>query len=1128
MNKLLASVSFVFACIPAFASTFNVNATESAATINSVIASADGAPGNTVAFAAGNYSSLASTLNFGCANGTIYTGPNVGVVTQSNLPTAVLSAATATNYVVATSSNGTSLAVGAGCTIEYLRFSGTQGGLYVHYPASGILVQNNSFDGNNPPWNAGGSGVEANIWLDGLVSSTAGASAGISNISVLNNVFFNNCTLIRANAASTGGYCAATWVSAYNNHFTWSNNTVNGVEEGLKGAENPVNFATMNNIDVENNNMQGFSRIAIEIQHNSNGNAIFNHNAWYQPTNPSYNTFGLSLPIPSSASPTATINDNAILAVVPVTIAGSGGHYADGIEIWGTGASGQYNLFQGGNGGETCAAGFECSGWIMSIGPNTNQSWTNNYFSGTDVWNGTANDTGKAVTYEDGGSSSASGFVLANNTVVQTSTTQPTQTPVISPNGGSFAGPVTVTLSDPDTNHRLTIFYTTDGSTPAVFGPGGSAGTTQAYTTPFVVALGTTVKAIAQWGQGANQGISFPSFGWVPSSVTTQTYSSGGTVTLQSVTVAGVGGSTVQAGGTLQLSATCHYSDGSTTPCNTLDTHGNVVTGWSASNGDLTINSSGLATGVSIGTTTVTATVTGGMVSTPALTVTISASPLTLGSVSLATTGGVSSLTTIQTNQLVATCHYNDGSSTACDTVDSHGNGVSTFSSSVPASATVNTGGLVSGVAAGATNLTAAVIPAPAMLGSNVYTTTGYTSPGYINYNYGVTGTAPGTYTPGACQIYVPAMSWTAGQFIDCILTLSASATTQASSAFCSNRFTTTGSSWPGGFINISMASCSGLPQDTAFWLGNQTNIPGSPGQGFNNCGGGSGCNGVVPTQGSGTYGYWYVANATMGNYTGMTTTLLSGGALQVSEYLTLTTSPITSANLPLTITAAPPSLVSAYLTASGSSLVVPNTLQMAAKCHYTSGADQDCTVADIYGDAVSQWNTSDPTKATIGAVGSANPGLVTAVAAGTPSITARIAGTGPTSAAYPITITNAAVALTGISLSTTGGVTGLFVGSTNHLKATCTYSDGSSDDCTTTDAHGNLAHSYTSTTPAHATVNASSGLVTGVAAGTTTFTAVAGSFTSSALPLSVFAPLSGVYTITISGPVSFSGTVEF
>jgi trimeric autotransporter adhesin len=161
-------------------------------------------------------------------------------------------------------------------------------------------------------------------------------------------------------------------------------------------------------------------------------------------------------------------------------------------------------------------------------------------------------------------------------------------------------------------------------------------------------------------------------------------------------------------------------------------------------------------------------------------------------------------------------------------------------------------------------------------------------------------------------------------------------------------------------------------------------------------------------------------------------------------------------------------------------------------------------------------------TKATVN-----TSGLVTAVAAGTPGITAVING-GPSSASYSITITNPSVALTGVSLSTAGGVTGLFVGSTNQLKATCTYSDGSSDDCTATDAHGNTAGSYTSSSSAHATVGASTGLVSGIAAGTTNLSATAGSFSSPNLPLTVLAVPTGIYTITIKGPVTFSGTVHF
>jgi uncharacterized protein YjdB len=302
----------------------------------------------------------------------------------------------------------------------------------------------------------------------------------------------------------------------------------------------------------------------------------------------------------------------------------------------------------------------------------------------------------------------------------------------------------------------------------------------------------------------------------------------------------------------------------------------------------------------------------------------------------------------------------------------------------------------------------------------------------------------------------------------------------------------------------------------------NQTTA--NPAQGFSNCN--SSCSGAPPVYGSGTYAYRYVVN-TFGNYTNLQTTLTpSAGTQQVSQYIELTTTPVASATLPLSITMPPPSLGSAYLTASSSSMTVGNTMQMAAKCHYTSGPDQDCTVADIYGDAVSAWVSSDPTKATVNNVGTSNPGLVTAVAAGTPSMTAKIGSL--TSSAYPITVNNPPVTLTGVSLSLTGGVTVLFVGATNQLKATCTYSDGSSDDCTTTDVHGNLAHNYLSTSPAHATVNATSGLVTGVTLGTTTFTAVAGSFTSNALPLNVFPVLSGIYVITVGGPVKFSGTARF
>lgn len=214
------------------------------------------------------------------------------------------------------------------------------------------------------------------------------------------------------------------------------------------------------------------------------------------------------------------------------------------------------------------------------------------------------------------------------------------------------------------------------------------------------------------------------------------------------------------------------------------------------------------------------------------------------------------------------------------------------------------------------------------------------------------------------------------------------------------------------------------------------------------------------------------------------------------------------------------------YLGNSGSvnTMLVGQTVQFHAYCTYSGAPTQDCSTTDIYGDAVSAWSSSAPAKMTMGALGGANPGLATGVATGSANAQASINGS-PCINYWTMTVSTPT--LTGVSLATTGGVTGLFVGSTNQLVATCTYATVGPTNCTTTDEYGNVAGTWVSTTPAKATVS-TGGLVTGVAAGTTTFTAHAGSFTSAALPLTVLAVPTGVYTISITGPVTFSGKVSF
>jgi Chitobiase/beta-hexosaminidase C-terminal domain/Bacterial Ig-like domain (group 2)/Beta xylosidase C-terminal Concanavalin A-like domain len=592
MNRVLAVLT-ISTAVPALATTYTVPAGSSAKAIQAIVNTAGAVSGNTVVFSAGSYN-LTSTVDLPCTNGTVYSGPNVGplvisysrtgAMSLSNLPTAVFSVSN-NNYVFSVNNNGPSYtSPTAGCTIQYMAFSGTQGGIYVNYPSSGITVQNNAFYNNNPPWNDALPSSNSAIYLDGE-NGAGSASGGVSYISILWNSFFNNCSSIQANAwPDAGGDCNAVHVQSYNNYVVIKNNVVNQTEEGFKFYEQPYEYPVQFNVDVENNNMQGNSRILIEDQQPTNANAIFSHNAFYQPTNPSYNTFELSMPLnqcvnsaagcSGNGSGVATAsNDDVYIGNVPVTITGSGAHYGIGLEQWGVGATATYSLFQGGNGPDTCDAGYGCSGWGIVVGlPFSNVNDGNNYFSGYDV------AAYGPFGYEAGATESNAGMLLNQNTVVSTSSTIPTVAPAISAASGSQG--FTITLSDSDTNHGLSIFYTTDGSNPAIFTPGRSAGTSQVYQGPFTVAAGTTVRAIASWGQGANQGIVFPSFGYVPSSVTALT------VTPSSPTLVGAylraNGNSMSAGTTMQFTAYGTYSDGSVGKL--PDAYGNKVTLWNTTN----------------------------------------------------------------------------------------------------------------------------------------------------------------------------------------------------------------------------------------------------------------------------------------------------------------------------------------------------------------------------------------------------------------------------------------------------------------------------------------------------------------------------------------------------------------
>ncbi len=176
--------------------------------------------------------------------------------------------------------------------------------------------------------------------------------------------------------------------------------------------------------------------------------------------------------------------------------------------------------------------------------------------------------------------------------------------------------------------------------------------------------------------------------------------------TLATASVTGIS-ATINPGGAQQLTVTCHYSDGSSTNCTTTDTHGNMATGYASSNGAVfTISSAGVVSAIGPGTATATATVTGGIVTSPAYSISVVAPTLSLTGLAVTASGGVTSFSAGTTLQLIATCTYSDSSSTNCSTTDIHGNDAS-FSSSAISIATVSASGLATGVAAGGTVFTA-------------------------------------------------------------------------------------------------------------------------------------------------------------------------------------------------------------------------------------------------------------------------------------------------------------------------------------------------------------------------------------------------------------------------------------
>jgi N-acetylneuraminic acid mutarotase len=162
-------------------------------------------------------------------------------------------------------------------------------------------------------------------------------------------------------------------------------------------------------------------------------------------------------------------------------------------------------------------------------------------------------------------------------------------------------------------------------------------------------------------------------------------------------------------------------------------------------------------------------------------------------------------------------------------------------------------------------------------------------------------------------------------------------------------------------------------------------------------------------------------------------------------------------------------------------STLVGGTSQFTATCTYSDGSTADCS-------ASATWSSSSPAVATI-----SGGGLASGVGAGTTTIKAA---SGSVSGTATLTVTSAvltAIAVTPATASIAAGSGAL------QYTARCSYSNGTSSDCTAT-------VTWSSSNPAAATISGA-GLASGVGAGTTTIKAASGS-------------VSGTATLTVTGTV--------
>lgn len=518
----------------------------------------------------------------------------------------------------------------------------------------------------------------------------------------------------------------------------------------------------------------------------------------------------------------------------------------------------------------------------------------------------------------------------------------------------------------------------------------------------------------------------------------------------------------VPAGFSEAFSATCIFSDGTTTNCTADAT-------WSSSNtGIASISnapgSNGLATGVSVGTVTITATIDGF-----SDTATLNVTPEVLTEIQV--TPSTSTVGAGLTQQLEATCIYSDLSSDNCTsavTWASLDTGIAVVSNAGASKGLVT--GQVVGSATIAASLqgvtgTATVTVTTAVISEINITPANATVAAGLDVSY----TATCVFTDGSTSNCTETATWTSGD--NAIATVSNSAGSKGVATGEAQGATTISAAQGGvtGSVTLTVTNAvlqsieitpSGAAATVAAGL--QLNFTATCifSDGSNsNCTAAAGLVWASDDDGIATISN---AAANKGRATGV-----APGSVVISAVFQGITGTVT-----LSVTDA--ILNQVQVTPTTATVAEGFTQQYTATCVFSNGTTSNCT-------ADATWQSNDTAVATVSnAAGS--KGEATAVTVGGATITATNAGV---SGSATITVTNAVV----VNVEVSPANASVAAGNNVQLTATCTFSDNDVQDCTgsATWVSANNAVASVSNAPG------SKGLATGEAEGTTSITATVG-----------------------------------